>query len=165
MPANLTILTPAAQPIAHFENYAPIFCEQIFMLMTLLNFESQQAPKPVDPELCHSKKLFLRLFFGKNPHFHPFWPNVDPPFTYIVGKVWISAFYPCSPIQDLMILQAVRILLTLREWFVHASSQCVLNKFLMMMKTSDLKIKPFGDEMLNIDKKFYSDQIYVLNVL
>ena len=33
-----------------------------------------------------------------------------------------------SPIQDLMILQAVRILLKLREWFVHASSQCVLNK-------------------------------------
>ena len=79
VPADRTILTPAAQPIAHFENYAPIFCEQIFMLMTLLNFESQQAPKPVDPELCHSKKLFLRLFFGKNPHFHPFWSNVDPP--------------------------------------------------------------------------------------
>ena len=92
VPADRTILTPAAQPIAHFENYAPIFCEQIFMLMTLLNFESQQAPKPVDPELCHSKKLFLRLFFGKNPHFHPFWPNVDPPFIYIGGKLLISAF-------------------------------------------------------------------------
>ena len=123
MPADRTILTPATQPIAHFENYAPNFVRKIFILMTLLKFGSQQAPKSVDPESCHSKNLFFRLFFGENHHFHPFRPNVDPPFIYIVAKLRISAFLLCSPIQDLMILQAVRILLTLREWFVHASSQ------------------------------------------
>ena len=90
VPADRTILMPAAQPIAHFEHYAPNFARKIFILMTLLKFGSQQAPKSVYLESCHSKNLF------------------------------------CSPIQDLMILQAVRILLTLREWFVHASSQCVL---------------------------------------
>ena len=87
-----TILTPAAQPIAHFEHYAPNFARKIFILMTLLKFGSQQAPKSVDPESCHSKNLFFRLFFGENPHFHPFRPNVDPPVVYMVGKLWISPF-------------------------------------------------------------------------
>ena len=92
VPADRTILMPAAQPIAHFEHYAPNFARKIFILMTLLKFGSQQAPKSVDPESCHSKNLFFRLFFGENPHFHPFRPNVDPPFIYIVGKLRISAF-------------------------------------------------------------------------
>ena len=40
-----------------------------------------------------------------------------------------------------MILQAVRILLTLREWFVHASSQCVL--LLMTIKKALFKIEVY----------------------
>ena len=75
-----------------YEQYAPNFARQIFILMTLLKFGSQQAPKSVDPESCHSKKLFCRLFFGENPRFQPFRPKEDPPFIYIVGKLWISAF-------------------------------------------------------------------------
>ena len=63
VPANRTIMTPAAQPIAHFEHYAPNFARKIFILMTLLKFGSQQAPKSVDPESCHSKMLLFVLFF------------------------------------------------------------------------------------------------------
>ena len=38
------------------------------------------------------KKAGFRLFFGENPHFHPFRPDIDSPVTYIVGELWISPF-------------------------------------------------------------------------
>ena len=38
------------------------------------------------------KKAGFRLFFGENPHFHPFWPDIDSPVTYIVGELRISPF-------------------------------------------------------------------------
>ena len=56
-----------------------IYFLSLIIFLTFLKFGSRQAPKSVDPELCHSEKLFFRLFFGENPHFHPFRPNVDPP--------------------------------------------------------------------------------------
>ena len=43
-----------------FWTLCPKFCKKIFILMTLLIFGSQQAPKSVDPDSCHSKKLFFR---------------------------------------------------------------------------------------------------------
>ena len=86
---QLKIYVPTTQNIL---KYILIYFLSLIIFLTFLKIGSRQAPKSVDPKLCHSEKLFFKLFFGENPHFHPSRANVDPPFIYIVGKLWISAF-------------------------------------------------------------------------
>ena len=51
----LTILTPAALPIAHFEGYTHIFFRK----------HANCGPKTVDPELCPHKNVFWGIFLEK----------------------------------------------------------------------------------------------------
>ena len=59
---------------------------------------------------------------------------LTPPLIYIVGKLWISAFSWYFWKNISLILQSIRILVTLQESFHHSTSHSVVRKFQIKRK-------------------------------
>ena len=124
-------------PIGHYRRLTP--CTQLSSKIMLQIFQNtcgkqrylqkygcQTPPKSVDPDLCHSKKLFFGHFFWENLSFDPFRHHLPPPMIYIVGKLWISRFMSSSPHPPELNLYAVRFFVTLRESFHYRTSHSVV---------------------------------------